>query len=400
MAVFDSLREMRSSSLKPRKSDLSPNLPWLVEIPPHLSETGKRKRKFFKTEKEAKAECEALKARKDNFGISLSTMSAARIAEAAEAYKLLDPFNVSLLDAVRAHVAGVKARSASITFGEAFNRFAEIKKGKSPKYNQEIKHTKATFEPLLDRMVCDITPADLEPILDRLPAASRNAKMRRLRSVFNLAAKRKWMGGNSSPITAMDFSDNRRGEVEVFPVETVRALLDHALEHDLEFLPYRVFSFFCGIRPQGELERLEWSDVKITEKTVVLRAEITKTHRKRFVDLSDNAIAWLTEYQARGGKMTALVAPWTPQIRRTKHRTSYKAVGIKKWIQQGARHSYCSYWLAKYKDANKLVLQSGHTDANTMWTRYHQGVTEAQAEKFWSIVPPNADAKIIAFASA
>ena len=98
--------------------------------------------------------------------------------------------------------------------------------------------------------------------------------------------------------------------------------------------------------------------------------------------------------------MTGPVAPWTPQIRRTKHRTSYKAVGIKKWIQQGARHSYCSYWLARHKDANKLVLQSGHTDANTMWTRYHQGVTEAEAEKFWSIVPPAADAKIIAFASA
>src|SRR5262249_57613070 len=79
----------------------------------------------------------------------------------------------------------------------------------------------------------------------------------------------------------------------------------------------------------------------------------TKHRRKRFVDLSDNAIAWLTEYQARGGNMVGLVAPWTPQIRRTKHRTSYKAVGIKKWIQQGARHSYCSYWLAKHKDANK-----------------------------------------------
>jgi integrase len=247
--------------------------------------------------------------------------------------------------------------------------------------------------------VCDITAHDLEPVLDQFPNASRNAKMRRLRSVFNFATKRGWMNDNVNPISKLDFADDGKSEVEIFPVQTVQALLDHALEYDLEFLPYRVFTLFCGIRPEGELERLEWSDVRIPEKTVVLRAEVTKTKRKRFAELSDNAIAWLLEYQARGGNMTGLVAPWTRHIRHLKHRKSYKAVGIKKWIQQGARHCFCSYWLAMHKDINKLVLQSGHTDADTMWTRYHQGVTEVEAKKFWDIKPPSADAsKIVAFA--
>jgi integrase len=379
---------MRSSSLKPYRSGTSPNRPWCVDIPPYLSDTAKRQRKFFETEKVAKTECEALKARKANFGVSLSAMTPSRIAEASEAYKLLDPLNIGLLDAVRSHVATIKARSASVPFSEAFDRFAALKQNKSPKYRQEIRQAKTTFEPLLHRMVCDVTASDLEPILDRLPNASRNAKMRRLRSVFNLSVKRGWMADNANPVSKLDFADGKRDEVEVFPVKTAQALLEHALNNDLEFLPYRVFTFFCGIRPEGELERLEWSDVRLAEKTVVLRAEITKTKRKRFVDLSDNAIAWLTEYQARGGRITGPVAPWTPQIRRKKHRTSYKAVGVKKWIQQGARHSYCSYWLATHRDANKLVLQSGHTDANTMWTRYHQGVTKAEAEAFWSILPP------------
>lgn len=61
------------------------------------------------------------------------------------------------------------------------------------------------------------------------------------------------------------------------------------------------------------------------------------------------------------------------------------------------RHTYCSCWLAKHKDANRLVLQSGHTDANTMWERYHRGVTEADAEKFWSIKPPTDLVNVIAF---
>ena len=368
--------------------------PWCVSVPPHLSETGKRQQLFFSSRAEAKTACDLLKVRKSNFGNTLAAMSAARIAEASEAYKLLDPLGLGLLEAARSYVESTRGRMGSVTLGEAFDWFAESKQSKSPKYQKEIRLAKTTFEPLLSRKVCDLGHDDFEPLLFRLSASVRNAKLRRLRSVFNLAIRRKWAKEN--PVSALDFADTPRGEVEVFSVDAVRRLLEHALEHDLEFLPYRIFTFFCGIRPEGELERLEWSDVRLAEKLVIMRAEITKTRRKRFVELSDNAIEWLAEYQARGGTMAGLVAPWTEKVRGTKHRIGYRAVGIKKWIQQGARHSFCSYWLALHKDANKLVLQSGHTDADTMWPRYPAGVTEAEAMTYWAIRPPQAASNVIA----
>jgi hypothetical protein len=40
-----------------------------------------------------------------------------------------------------------------------------------------------------------------------------------------------------------------------------------------------------------------------------------------------------------------------------------------------------------HKDINKLVLQSGHTSVNTMWRYHHRGTTEADAKKFWAIMP-------------
>jgi integrase len=260
----------------------------------------------FATLSEAKIASEKLRTRRENFGTSSTALSPVIEAEAKEALKLLDGLNVSLLEAyVRTH----KARLASISLGDAFDKYTELKAGKSGKYLNEIRYTKGKFEPLLDKMVCDITHNDLEEILDQFPASSRNANIRRLSSVFNLAVKRGWMGGKPSPLTPIDFSDTEKGEVEIFRVDQVRALLEHALEHDLDLLPYRVFTFFCGVRPEGELERLEWSDVRLAQKTVVMRPEITKTKRKRFIELSDNAIAWLTEYQGRGGEMTGLVAP-------------------------------------------------------------------------------------------
>jgi integrase len=362
-----------------------------------LSPTGKRQELFFRTKAEAQNACEQLKARQDNFGISLNTMTAARIAEAAESYKLLEPYGIGLLDCVRDHVAILAQRKSSVTLGEAFAAFANLKKNKSEKYTQEIRHVRAKFEAVLNRLVCDIQPADLEETLNKMPSSSRNATMRRLRSVFNLAIKREWMPAGSSPITRMDFADTEKDEVEIFSVEDVQKLLDHALAHDLEFLPYRVFTFFCGIRPEGELSRLSWSDVNLTGKEVVLPAAITKTKRKRAVKLSENALAWLSQYQARGGNMTGLVAPWSKQVRRTKNRTSYKAAGIKRWIQQGARHSFCSYWLAHHKDIDGLILQSGHDDAKVMWQRYYGFVSEDEAEKFWSIRPPAIPANVVVF---
>ena len=52
-------------------------------------------------------------------------MTPARIAKATETYKILDPLHIDLLDAVRHHVALFKARSASVPFADAFDRFAE-----------------------------------------------------------------------------------------------------------------------------------------------------------------------------------------------------------------------------------------------------------------------------------
>jgi hypothetical protein len=54
--------------------------PWCLSIPPHLSSTGSRQRLFYPTKTAALLDANALTARRDNFGVSLSTMTPARIA--------------------------------------------------------------------------------------------------------------------------------------------------------------------------------------------------------------------------------------------------------------------------------------------------------------------------------
>jgi integrase len=367
---------------------------WRLNIPAHLSETGKRQRLYFQTKERALGERERLKARKDNFGITLAALSPARISEAAEAYGLLANHpGVSLLSVVKGYIKTTKARTQSVTFRELFNAYLEAKKDRSPEYLRELRITRDRMPQLHKRIVFELTPRDLEPILNKLTPGARNPVMRYLRAVFFFGIKRGYMTEN--PISHLDFAERKRKEIETIPADKVQAMLTHALENDLELLPYLVFGFFAGIRPDGELGKLEWDDVKLTEGTIVIRPEVSKTNRRRFPKISANAAAWLEAYRQRGGTFAGKVSPHRGTRLRSRRIANWTAAGIAKWIQQGMRHTFCSNWLAHHKDVNELVLQSGHDSVDTMWRNYHKGVPETEAEKFWQIMPPASEERKI-----
>src|SRR5258708_8017207 len=312
---------MRSASLEPYKSTTSPNRPWCVDVPASLSETGKRQRKFFATKGEAKTECETLKARRDNFGVSLTAMTPARIAEAAEAYKLLDPHHLGLLDVVREYLETHKQRTASIPFGKLFDLYLEAKDKRTEKYKTQLRWAKDRFSGIHNRLASDVTVRDLDELLKGEKATVKNAWMRYLRAVFNFGVKRDYL--ESNPVAKLDFEEVVKGDTEIFDPATVQAILIDCLEHDLSLLPYRVIGFFCGVRPDGELPRLEWSDIDLDAKQVTLRAEITKKKRKRWVDLSDNAVLWLPEYHDSGGSTKSGLAPFNARELRNHHRATW-----------------------------------------------------------------------------
>jgi integrase len=388
----------RTSTLKPAfrpERHVKGLAAWVANIPSELSPTGKRQQLFFSTKSEAQTECEKLKSRKDNFGISLNTMTAARVAEASESYKLLEPFGMNLIDAVRDHVRRHEEKNASKPWSEVFTEYMGMPKKRSAKYEKDLRETQETTQSLSDKLISEITTQDVEKALSQLAPSTRNAKLRILRAVFNLGCKRRYLAEN--PVERMDFAELESGEVEVFTVNEVNALLHASVETDLALLPYFVLGLFCGIRPEGELGKLDWSDVNLTDRVIEIRPSVSKNGRRRFVDISENAASWLEAYRQLAGVLTGRTVPFDKSLLTARRRVVQGKTKVSEWIQQGMRHSFCSYWLAKYKDVNKLVLQSGHTDAHTMWEHYHRGVTEAEAAKFWAIMPPADLPNVIAF---
>jgi integrase len=391
----------RVSSLKPtlRKERVKKGLAaWCVNVSPELGKDGKRQQLFFSTKAEASRECEKLKARKDNFGTSLTAMTPARIAKAAEAYKLLDPINVDLLDAVRGFIGIHKQRTTSIQFLNLCNLYIDSRQGRDPDHLKGLRNCRDRFPSLHSRLVSDITHRNLEPLLSPISPGGRNLLMRHLRAFFNFGIKRGYLTEN--PISRLDFVEVLRKEVETISSKDVEAMLADALANDPDLLPFLTLGFFCGIRPDGELQKLHWSDVDLTDKIVTISPTIAKTKRRRFVDVSSNAVEWLQAFSARVGGAAGSIVKYNESALYDHRKLNRERAGVAHWPNSAMRHTFCSNWLAMYGDINKLVLMSGHTSVDTMWKHYHRGTKKAEAEKFWSIVPPKMDAKIVAFASA
>src|SRR6266403_2614363 len=372
----------RHARLKPRKTNRA--TPWEISIPPHMSATGKRERRYFETREKAEWEIESIRSRRLSFGETLDKLTPARAAESLRAYKLLEGHNVTLLDVVTEWLKIHRDRTASTTFVQLYNEFLEAKKDRNPKYLNELRATRDRWPQLHSLVVSDITHRDLSPIIGKLSRGARNPVLRYWRAVFNHGIKRGYLAEN--PVNGLDFERRRSKEVETLTSDQVRKMLEHALEHDLRLLPFLVLGCFAGVRPEDESVEIEWRDIDLNDKVVTIRPEVSKTNRRRFIDLSDNAVAWLRAYIDRGGATTGRVVQMTVLALRKHRRANWKAAGITKWTQQVMRHSYCSNWLAKHGDVNKLVLMSGHDSVDTMWRAYHRGVPKTEAEKYWSIV--------------
>jgi integrase len=382
------------SSLEPRYSESrarSRRKAWYILIPPHLSETGKEQRPYYETKKAAMLDAQRLQHRSDNFGLSLNALTPARIALANEAFNLIDPLGLDLLTVVRDGLAVHKRRTMSVPFLELFNLYLGLKP-RDREYQKALTWIRDRYPQLHKHLACDITAADLERLLRPLSIGARQPIMRYWRAVFNLGEKRGFLPRGSNPINAMHFVQTPRKEVEIINNEHVKKMLEHALENDLELLPFLVLGFFCGIRPAGELTQVLWRDVHLDgeKPEVIIRATVSKTRRMRAIELSPNAVAWLNVYRAQGGGMDGLIVKLKRYGLEGRRNVNWRAAAGKriKWIQDGMRHTFCSNWLAFHEKIDRLVLISGHDSVDTMWQHYYKGTTKAAAAAFWNLYPP------------
>ena len=360
---------------------------WVVNIPAKISQTGKRQRQFFNTKAKADAFCHQERIRVGNYGAAATVLSPGQLEDAAAAYQAIKSLKVTLNEVVQHYLNWKKQTASSVPFKELCEMFLSAKASHSKKYQLGLKQTQARFSALNEMTASEITPNDLESQMKGMTASVRNSFLRNLKAIFNFGIKRALL--TESPIAKLDFVKIVRKEVVTLTPKQAQALINAATK-DLDMLPYHAIGLFAGIRP-NEMEQLLWSDVDLTEKHIEVRAEVSKSSRRRIIDMEENLIAWLEYYIQRGGSTDGNVVP--AKNLRKRLRAIRTTASLDEWHQDVMRHSYASYWLAKNTDINRLTLYMGHETTDMLWKHYHKGVKRKEAETYWKISPARPNEK-------
>src|SRR5215467_9597906 len=152
----------KRASLEPKPTTKS-HAPWVVNLPPLLSSTAKRERRYFDTKNAAVEFCRQQRIRLENYGTASTNLPAGKIEEAQAAYEKLSGTGIGLLEAVEQVLDWKNRRENSVTFRTMFLRFIDAKKDtRSPAYLTAIRCTLPRFAALHDRLASEITASEIE----------------------------------------------------------------------------------------------------------------------------------------------------------------------------------------------------------------------------------------------
>ena len=383
---------MRQTKLNLAATQINGKRYWQV-ISPRLG--GGRNRRTFKDREEAKCYYDLAKVQIQNFGNAAMSISDALRAEAVKCSQMLQPFGKTIADAAHFYVDHLQEMKRSQTVSHVVNELQSACKadGKSVRYLRDLKYRFGRFaEDFGPRHIAEITTADIDRWLRELNLGpvSRNTFRRRLVTLFKFAKTRGWC----RTIPAAESARVREvaDEVGILTPEELKGLLSVASE---ETLPYWAIGAFAGLRA-SEIERLDWSDVN--HRHIRVRAKHAKTAARRIVDMQPNLRKWLLPYGSKTGK----VAPENLRVKLLADRKRATDAGLlaRGWPSNALRHSFASYYLARFDDAPKLALQLGHIGQDIIFRHYREVVTREDAKRYWKIEPAPKSEKIVAFANA
>lgn len=372
---------MKTASLKITKRKRSDgSIDWKIYVPAHLNPSGKPARRFYKTRSEAEvARGELLAAARSRSKDSY--LSNSQIIDAQRALEILSEngLEFSLARAIELALPTLQISGSRTTVDDVFSDFQILKTEEwAEKTNADFRFASRRFlQEFSGRIISSITDAEITSWLNaNFSKASYRANiLRTIRPAFSYAVRRKIIP--SSPFSTIEQPRLKRKDgIDIFTPEEAQRLLAVAPP---DCKAAYALLLFAGIRPH-ELTQLRWMHVK--DGFIHITPSIAKTSQVRNVEIEDTLVPFL----AHRGAPDALICP--PNWKR-KNQAARAAAGLS-YRQDTARHSYASYYLAKYKSLDALKMNLGHSrSSNMLFAHYRAAATPAEAERYWSISPDN-----------
>jgi integrase len=350
-------------------------------------------RETFPTKGEAESRAAPIRAQVENEGQAAFSLPAAIRTEAVRAVEKLTSHNATITEAVDHYLQHVlKYRTAPVVTEIIEKlRVAAAANHRRERTIKDLRHRLTLFAKIDGgSRIAEITREELKNWLPNptLAPRSRINYAVKLSQLWNYAIANGWAENNL--VASIPRPDTEDSDPEIFTVEQTAGLLEHAEKHDL--LGYIVLGLFAGLR-SAEINRLDWKDVKLAERNIIIGTAVAKKRSRRVVEINDTLAAWLPLCAKAKGPVVPLDSNRTLYARLAKLAT---ATGLEKWPDNGLRHSCASYSLALTGDAVRVAYQLGNS-ADMIHRHYKALVTAADAKRFWELRPAtDAAGKIVA----
>ena len=237
----------------------------------------------------------------------------------------------------------------------------------------------------------------LQTWMDNMPGSGRTKRnyLAVVAALFRFCIKRKYLPKDAmEEVEAVQQTREDNGEIEIFTPAEMGELL-YATRP--EMIPWLAIAGFAGLRT-AEIQRLDWQEVNLKERHIEIKASKAKTAARRLAPITDNLAEWLCPYAKEAGKVTGFESWWNQipkvvdavneQRQSLAERTGQTFLSEHKlvWKHNALRHSFISYRLAAIKNAAEVALEAGNSP-QMIFKHYRQLVTEAEAKKWFSVLP-------------
>jgi integrase len=370
----------------------SPTAKYVIE---GVRVNGKRKRLFFRTEAKAEKELARLKIKQRREGQNALSVSDSLRIMALECSGELQPFGKTIRDATNFYLKYLRDALRSVTVGALVDDYLATQRRleRSATHIQDLNQRLGRFkEDFGSQPVRTLSTAEIEKWLRalKLSPQSINNFRARINALFAYAEKRGYVERN--PISAIDKIKLVDEAPEILMPEQLQKLLENA---SADLLPAIALGAFAGLRT-AEILRLEWQDIDLKRNFINVAASKSKTAKRRLIPIASNLTTWLRPYAHRKGR----IYPYSHRWYHFNIGELTEAANLSKWPNNGLRHSFASYHLAKNQNAPQLALEMGHTTPRMIFDNYREVVTPEEAEKYWSIKPKEPAPNVVSMEAA
>ena len=376
---------------------------WLVCIPGSVSDTGRFRRRYFRTRDEAKTECQRLREIKDGIRAKATDIPADVAADAVRASGMLAPFNVTLAQVAAFYVEHHNKRKKAPILSKAWETAISYRQNHRPRTISDLRAWGKALPAWFMAMNChDITGKDIERALSETTTGETRWKtgMRNISSVLGDQVKRGSISENPVRKIQVKRKPEKTEDVCIYTPDELRSLFSACKNHPdgkdrrcaACSIPF-AFMAFAGIRP-SEVAKLRWEDVSTELSNIRIGPSMAKKPRRRNVRINATLAAWIATVPT--DKRVGKISPprWEQKAARVR-----KAAGIDGHEKQDAlRHSFGTYTLATENDIDALKADMGHEHIRIYFSHYHKAITKKEALPYWQVLPPGGSIEVISLA--